>query len=412
MNSADDVLDVSKLHFEGDFNAQVENLLYHVRLTASEVQNLRYLFLDLENTLQMLAPGIKVLPFGSIVTGLGIKTSDVDCYVALPDGMIPSKHIVVHARNILRRQFTKFTNLFAITNAQVPIVKFLHIPTSCNCDVNFKSPAGVQNSKLICHLLQMDRTDQALRLAVLVKYWSKVHKMTGTNLLASYALSLMVIFYLQLMNMLPSIADMQKNVPLYMVDGWNMAFDRNIKINNHNNESFYELVGGFFKCYSNLKFEENIISPFMGRLLQRKTFKDLSNVPREYVYYKKNVTANNCKPLRIDTPVCVQDPFEHGRNASFTVHPKLAVRLKYHFQSASKMFDELPPDQFLRAILRTDANAMAMNVKKKPQPLLHNKIMKYKHKNIQQHHSAQSNGNLRRCYEQIRLAKKTGTKYV
>lgn len=312
------------------------------------------------------------------MTGLGIKTSDVDCYIKLPNVVNPSPRHVIIARNILRQKCRLFTNLFAITTAKVPIVKFLHIPTNCNCDVNFKSPAGVFNSQLIGHLLHMDPGDRVLKLAILVKYWSKVHKITGTNLLASYALTLMVIFYLQLMDILPPIMVLQKDVPPVMIDNWNMGFNQNITSYSNNNVSLYNLLGGFFKCYSTLNFEENIISPYMGRLLNKSSFKKLEEVPSEFELYKRNISENVYKPLNIDSSICIQDPFEHARNCSGAVHPRLALKIKSHFEFAAKMFDELPSDHFLRAILTEDPSKISRIIEQKPKHVFHNKVTKRK----------------------------------
>nr|XP_032518248.1 uncharacterized protein LOC116770755 isoform X3 [Danaus plexippus plexippus] len=72
---AQDILDTSKLTFEGDFEQQVEEILLHVRLTKEEVLRLQTLFDDVYNALNKVWDGIKVHAFGSIVTGLGIKIS-------------------------------------------------------------------------------------------------------------------------------------------------------------------------------------------------------------------------------------------------------------------------------------------------------------------------------------------------
>lgn len=407
MNSAADILNPRHLNFEGDFDIQVLNLLKHVRLTAAEVRNLRNLFADLEFALQKLTnKGIRVLPFGSIVTGQGIKTSDVDCFIALPPNVNPNKNYVIYARNILKQFNQLFANVFAITTAKVPIVKFLHVPTNCSCDINFKSPAGVYNSELIGFLLHLDSNDRFLQLAILIKYWSKVHKMTGTNLLASYALTMLVIFYLQLMGIMPPIKELQRNVPPYMLDNWNLACDKTLTLNYDGESELYDLLGGFFKCYANMNFNENIISPYIGRLFNKKLFKNECDIPNEFTLYKENIGAGVCKPLNIDTYFCVQDPFEHARNTTAGVHFKLAERIKSHFQFASRMFDEKPRDQFLRAIFTEDTTVNMPIAKKKVKPVFHNKVVKNK-RPPKRHTGVNSSKNLINCYKKIQAMKKT-----
>lgn len=279
----------------------------------------------------------------------------MDCYVALPNGQRSHVGLVIQARNILNRYCWKFSQVFAITTAKVPIVKFFHIPTQRQCDINFKSPAGVRNSKLIAFLLHWDK--RALPLAVLVKYWSKVHKFTGTNLMSNYSLIMLLIFYLQLMNILPSVYELQRNTPDYFVDGWNTAFDESKTCSNtRNTDTLYELLGGFFKCYSTFNFKDNVICPFMGRVINKKCF-DNFDVPKEFSLYRDQVSKDVRKKLKTDSKICIQDPFEHFKNCSVAIFDRLSDRILAHFQFASKMFEENSCNNFLRAIFTLDPHS-------------------------------------------------------
>ncbi|XP_022826575.1 poly(A) RNA polymerase cid11-like isoform X2 [Spodoptera litura] len=317
--------------------------------------------------------GCQIEPFGSVVTGLGIKSSDVDCYVALPPGELPSPEHVVRARRILGRYNTKFTRLLAITNAKVPIVKFLHIPTQCHCDVNFKSPAGVRNSKLLAFLLHWDR--RALPLAILIKYWAKLNNFIGTNRMGNYALMMMVVFYLQLKNILPAVYRLQANVPSYMVDGWNTAFDESMRGDGTNTESLYHLMGDFFKCLSTFNFAEFVISPYLGRAIPKKCFENF-DLPDEFHLYKQHVTVDVRKKINIKTKVCVQDPFDHARNCTVGVYERLVDKILFHFNFAAHKFSEQPSHNFLKVILTQDPNSRPISKALPPHLLKHNKIQK------------------------------------
>ncbi|XP_059045063.1 uncharacterized protein LOC131840886 isoform X2 [Achroia grisella] len=96
MEYKNDILSTSLLKLHGDFKSQVNYLLQNVRLSRNDVENLTWLFSDLEQSLQRVWPGCIVMPFGSIVTGLGIQTSDADCYVSIPDHL---KIAACRARN-------------------------------------------------------------------------------------------------------------------------------------------------------------------------------------------------------------------------------------------------------------------------------------------------------------------------
>ena len=309
------------------------------------------------------------------MTGLGIKTSDVDCYVALPNGEQSNKGHVLHARNILNRYHRKFSQVIAITSAKVPIVKFFHKPTQCQCDVNFKSPAGVRNSKLIAFLLHWDK--RALPLAVLIKYWSKLHKFTGTNLLGNYSLIMMLIFYLQVKNILPSVYELQRHMPCYYVECWNTAFDDSMSISNSRNaDTLYELMGGFFKYYSTFNYKDNMISPFKGCVISKKSF-DTFDVPEEFSLYKELVSRDVRKKMNTDSKICVQDPFDHSKNCTLRVFDRLSERIMAHFQFAAKKFEEEQSNNFLRAIFTEDPNSSPDNPSMwAPKQIFDNKIKK------------------------------------
>ncbi|KAM3959696.1 terminal uridylyltransferase Tailor [Aphomia sociella] len=393
MELEDDILNTSLLNLRGDFNAQVNYILKNVRLSRAEVENLRCLFSDLEQSLQKAWPGCRVWPFGSIVTGLGIKTSDADCYVWIPEHLRnEGDKYVTHARRILIKRPTNFTDLFAITAAKVPIVKCFHVPTRCHCDVSFKSESGVRNSNLLGTLLHSD--SRALPLAVLIKYWSKVHGLTGTNLLPNYTLVIMVIFYLQQVNILPSIFQIQNNAEIIMVDDWDNGFNEDFNFESTNNMSLYKLLGGFFEYYSNFDFNENIVCPYLGQPLSKKLFKSLQTVPSQLELYKHNVTNKVCKPLYLKGSMCVQDPFDHSRNASVAVYSKLAEKFFCHLKFVAKQYKECSENNFFNAILLSKLNV--------PQPKLAisneinnveanapNKIRKRNKKNKNVHNSFQ-----------------------
>ncbi|XP_013194359.2 terminal uridylyltransferase Tailor isoform X1 [Amyelois transitella] len=347
---ASDILDPSVINFHGDFYTQVENIMQRVRLTRSEVEDLRRLFFDLEQTLREYWPGCIVMPFGSIVTGLGIKSSDADCYVHLPEHLkSPNECYVMTAKQVLKRRPHIFQNLFVISAAKVPIVKFFHTPTQCEVDINFTSPAGVQNSKLIAYLLHIDR--RALHLAVLLKYWSKVHQLTGVNLVPNYALTMMIIFFLQQMSILPPVCKLQQGTKQDIVENWNTSFNESYQHHTSNDMSLYALLGGFFEYFSTYQYKEYVISPYTGYSIDRNQFKRLDFVPDEFDLYKENIEYQKCKPLQINNPMCVQDPFEHSRNSSVAVYPRLLTKLVYYLKHAADNYKNCSQNHFLKTLL-------------------------------------------------------------
>uniref|UniRef100_A0A1E1WRX3 Uncharacterized protein n=1 Tax=Pectinophora gossypiella TaxID=13191 RepID=A0A1E1WRX3_PECGO len=405
MNICRDILDTSQLCLEGDFEEQVNQLLTTVRLSRNEVEELERLLSDVSNTLSRAWPGCKVYPFGSIVTGLGIRTSDIDCYVSLPRWVkTPQNKLVFKAKHFLMAEPSIFAELLAIGAAKVPIVKFYHIPTQRHCDINFKSPAGVQNSKLLAALLHTD--PRVLPLAVLIKYWSKVHNLTGTHLMPNYALSLLVVFYLQSLSILPSVHLMQQSAARqYMVEGWNSAFE-DVHYNSNEGDrslSLYQLLGGFFDFYCHFDFENQVISIFYGRPLHKNCFKDFELLPKEFGLYKHNIFNGISRQLKLDTLMCVQDPFDLSRNCTVCVHQKLYDKVMKYFKDTAKLFYEEHSENFLKAILKKveykDAVHIPITLPTAGQP---SKVQKRKNKKK----NVQNIQNVRILYSQFRKNQK------
>ncbi|CAG5023630.1 unnamed protein product [Parnassius apollo] len=373
MANKDYIFDITKLRFEGDFSSQVHQLLQFIRLTRAEVEHLQLLFDHLHDALQSVWPGCQVHAFGSIVTGLGIKSSDVDCFIRLPIWLQnPGDTYVAKAKAALMKHPNIFRELFAIKNAKVPIVKFYHVPTQRHCDISFKSPAGVENSKLLAFLLNLD--NRVLPLAILIKYWAKVHKLTGTNLMPNYALTLLIIFYLQHKGILPSVLLLQRNAE-YIVDNWNVAFEE-VRHVSGNNESLYELLGGFFKYYRDFKYDVFLICPFLGRPIKRELFAKGGNVPPEFELYKTNLKGRNCLPLRSNSIVCIQDPFDHSRNCSIALYPRLVNKIMSCISKSADIYENEKSEIFLWGILSIAIEESPVVSKKRHVP---NGVAKFKH---------------------------------
>lgn len=292
----------------------------------------------------MLLPcwaGCVAMPFGSITTGLGIKSSDADCFVHVPPAS--GTGCISKAKRALQAYPQLFTEILTIPRANTPLIKFFHAPTDTNCDLSFKTPLGHQNSKLIAFLLQSD--PRLIPMAVAIKYWARVHGLSGTGKLTNYALTMMIIFYLQQppMSILPSVEWLQRDrANDVIVDFWNTGFmtHRALLPPSSNTSSIAELLGGFFEYYSMFNFEEMLICPFMGLPLKKDLFKDLIQLPSPYERYKQNVVRGLVMPMRHLTPMCVQDPFEQSHNVASAVSSRMASEIKDFLKFAANAYEK------------------------------------------------------------------------
>ncbi|GJN93279.1 hypothetical protein Rhopal_006326-T1 [Rhodotorula paludigena] len=168
---------------------------------------------------------LEVVPFGSMRFGLGTATSDLDLCLLDPyrpngfeEKFFSSKNQTARLPDIynMRRlgdslKRANLNDVTSISGAAVPICKFKvrvdgHL---IEADLNTNERLGVFNSRLInsyCNLHPLVRP-----LCVFVKFWAKqrgLNKPSGSpTTFSSYTLILLVIAYLQRLDLLPNLQD-------------------------------------------------------------------------------------------------------------------------------------------------------------------------------------------------------------
>ena len=156
--------------------------------------------LDLQNIIDAAYPNFgKVEFFGSTVNNLGFGDADVDVTILVNDHRI-TDHPLFDPRKLgklLRKK--RFHSVVPICRARVPIVKCYSSRFRCELDINVGYCLGFYNSKLIHAYTLLDV--RVKPLICLVKFWNN----SEGNIFTSYALSLMIISFLQDRKILPSI---------------------------------------------------------------------------------------------------------------------------------------------------------------------------------------------------------------
>ncbi|GAA5863043.1 hypothetical protein JCM3774_001402 [Rhodotorula dairenensis] len=169
---------------------------------------------------------LKIEPFGSVRFGLGTSTSDldlclldpyrpngfVDKYFSSHNAALQSLPDIYNMRRIGRSlQQANLTDVRWIPEAAVPICKFKVMIDGhlIEADLNTNERLGVFNSRLInsyCNLHPLVRP-----LSVFIKFWAKqrgLNDPSGTpTTFSSYTLILLVIAYLQRVDLLPNLQD-------------------------------------------------------------------------------------------------------------------------------------------------------------------------------------------------------------
>ncbi|TKA50951.1 hypothetical protein B0A53_05732 [Rhodotorula sp. CCFEE 5036] len=169
---------------------------------------------------------LKIEPFGSVRFGLGTSTSDldlclldpyrpngfVDKYFSSQNSGLQNLPDIYNMRRIGRSlQQANLTDVRWIPEAAVPICKFKVMIDGhlIEADLNTNERLGVFNSRLInsyCNLHPLVRP-----LSVFIKFWAKqrgLNDPSGTpTTFSSYTFILLVIAYLQHVDLLPNLQD-------------------------------------------------------------------------------------------------------------------------------------------------------------------------------------------------------------
>ncbi|KAF9386257.1 hypothetical protein CPC16_007603 [Podila verticillata] len=168
---------------------------YHSLLPPAELMvRFQRLKVSVEDFLVKSFPGekLKVEPFGSFVTGMLSPDSDADFCIMGPD---IHKHTLLNDMPYLAAELERygFTNVKAIPDATVPIVKFHDPNTNLDCDLNTGNYLGTINSNLIRTYITLD--PRVKPFLYLIKNISHVQSIKSS--LSSYAIIMMGIVYLQ-----------------------------------------------------------------------------------------------------------------------------------------------------------------------------------------------------------------------
>ncbi|CAG8541703.1 13033_t:CDS:2, partial [Dentiscutata heterogama] len=151
---------------------------------------------------------IEVYLFGSSVNLLGTSTSNVDLCITMPSRELEN----ISALSVkLQKYNMKITE--CVTNAKVPIVKFLDPTLNLACDINVNNTQALLNTMLIKSYVNLD--PRARPLVITIKHWARIRKLNNAacGTLSSYTWTCMVLNFLQMRNppILPVLKVNRKN---------------------------------------------------------------------------------------------------------------------------------------------------------------------------------------------------------
>lgn len=296
---------------------------------------------DLQNTLHRIFPRCTVHRFGSTVTNLYFTDSDVDIFVELGDRNISNvKKCIQKSTTLLRKYGNIFKEITAILSAKTPIGKFVHVPTNIRCDFNFKSVIGVYNSWFVNYFLSLDQ--RLGHLMLVIKYWAKMHGLSGVADFSNYSLVLLFIFYLQHVHLLPPVIYLQTVNSMNVQEDWNVGIDNSLSFTSQslNDSTAEDILFGFFDYYAYFNYDLDIICPFLGRPITKDDFIQFHSLESQFQLYKINTTVK--KPLQLKAEICLQDPFEHINNVTARVQSDCLKKFVALCKEACQIFEKRP----------------------------------------------------------------------
>ena len=349
-----------KIQNISDISEQMYQLWKMYNMTDTSLR-LRFLVCrQVELAISGMFPHAQVLPFGSAINGFGTCSSDQDMVLDLDLDRKPDhQRLVFHAKGAVyggdRAQVQRYCEELAsiiqsflpgcqdvqkILNARVPIIKYTHELAGLECDLSMSSSSGLHMS---CLLHLWGHMDWRVRpLVASVRRWAKsvglVKEMRPTPLFTNFTITMLVVCYLQHIQMLPSYSVLSDNATeedsYQCKDGVICDFLHNI--NNQKEQfnkcynspiSLSELLQGFFEYYALYDFSKNVLCPITGtsklktRRWTNSSSLDLINPLEPNLNVSYNVNAKSVEKFKEQCRVAIKKMNEWRKNKE--AHPGL-----------------------------------------------------------------------------------------
>ncbi|XP_068726733.1 terminal uridylyltransferase 4-like isoform X2 [Montipora capricornis] len=150
---------------------------------------------DVSKTIHVLHPECAVSVFGSSLTGFGLKDSDINLDLVIPDqGNVP--HILLSILDLLQKN-ESYSDVKSDFDAKVPRILFKHVSSGLDCELSPGNFTASKTSQLLKTYYELD--PRVRLLAVGLRYWARVCSIDcqSDGGLPGYSLALMVIQFLQ-----------------------------------------------------------------------------------------------------------------------------------------------------------------------------------------------------------------------
>ncbi|KAF9983804.1 Terminal uridylyltransferase 4 [Mortierella antarctica] len=209
-------------------------------------------------------PGLQLHITGSYANGLCALTSDVDVTLTGPTQEIDVRQL---AQKLPRQSYEK---ILTIADARVPIVTFWYRQWDISCDISIDQKLSIRNSKLVKTYEAIDPRMQTVWFSL--KHLAKSYGILSAKdgFLSSYALTMMLITFLQTRNppVLPRLQ--QLLLPPEWVDGTDCSFDTNWRLHvekaQRNKDTAGDLLVGLLRYFGHqFDYSTMEVNPRLGQ---------------------------------------------------------------------------------------------------------------------------------------------------
>ncbi|BET00857.1 terminal uridylyl transferase 1, U6 snRNA-specific [Nesidiocoris tenuis] len=329
------------------FEYQASVLLEKLELTPDRKRQIQAVLNDVVSIWYQLMPDVRTVVYGSLSNGLATKYSDIDCFIdsdSVPDGAERMKLMLDRWRWMFRGG--AFHDVIPIRNARVPIIKAVHSTTGIPIDLSCTSDSALRNTSLIHNLVDSDSRFRPLVLLVLSFY--RERDLAGSFKFVSYAITLMVTFYLQNVEP-PILPPLSKILSSPSADEWpcRLCGSAAQHVDRRNGMTLRELYAGFFKFYAEMDLEKSIMSPYCSKILAEEMFKNPNLLPDEFVLLKNLCASGRDIPL-LKYTFRLQDPILHDATPATTVTKKILALFRLENRRyLREVIEKRPPDRWL-----------------------------------------------------------------
>nr|KAF7408916.1 hypothetical protein H0235_013768 [Vespula pensylvanica] len=344
----------------GELPSRAKELLEHVEETTENLFLLSEAILksdvtkekllkQLTSLLNTVFPRLKIYPFGSRITGLAFASSDIDVLIDCEGDAYEYNECdkfpsLTYYMDITKKCLQNDKDIWDVQEilkkTKVPIIRLRHRQTGLQCDISFSNGLSVENTKLIKSI--NEACPSCRKLILFVKKWLSCCSLPGINCITNYALTWLVIFYLQIQKFLPSISTLIKRKnKSRRISGWETGVDHEI-LDVVVNKSFVQLLREFFIFYGHFNYRDYVICPLIGDTVQKKNFIDIFTLPDAMDLYIEYIQKSvNNESFRIDSSICIQDPYELSHNLTKAVAPITLRAFKQYCKLSANILDNM-----------------------------------------------------------------------